>query len=113
MRSIFSKALAVAAVATCVAAAPAAAAPAEGGSALQQCRAGATFPWGEPFPSQSSCITFLNTGKLTGTSFKAQCKALTGGEYPITFVEPWGTFTAGNPGQCIGILRSFHSMMEA
>ncbi len=112
MKRIAKTTLLTALAATALAS-PAAAAPAAGGSANAQCAAGATLPWGEPFPSKSSCITFLNTGKLTGTSFKAQCKALTGGEYPITFVEPWGTFTAGNPGQCIGILRSFHSMMEA
>ncbi len=102
MKRIAPSAL-VAALASAALAAPASAAPAAP-NAAQACKAGATLPWGEPFPSKSSCITFLSTGKLVGTSYVAQCRAITGGRYPFTF---YGTTTVTNAGQCLNVLRSF------
>ncbi len=105
MKRIAKTTLLTALAATALAS-PAAAAPATGGSANAQCAAGATLPWGEPFPSRTSCITFLNTGKLTGTSYVAQCRAITGGQYPFTF---YGTITVRNAGECLTALRGFHT----
>jgi hypothetical protein len=106
MKKTLARAALLGAVAATAVATPAVAAPPEGGSANAQCAAGATLPWGAPFPSKTSCITFLNTGKLTGTSYVAQCRVLSAemGGYPITF---YGQFTANNAGQCLNILRSF------
>ncbi len=100
----------LAALATTAFASPALAADGAGPSANARCAAGATLPWGEPFPSKSSCITFLNTGKLVGTSYVAQCRQITGGRYPFVFREPWGDFPVRNAGECLNQLRSFHTM---
>ncbi len=109
MKKTIARAALLGAVAATAVATPAVAAPLEGGSANARCAAGATLPWGEPFPSKTSCITFLNTGKLTGTSYVAQCRAITGGQYPFTFHEPWGDFPVRNAGECLNQLRAFHT----
>ena len=61
---------------------------------------------GEPPSTHGGCASFEASGKLTGAGYSAQCKNLTGGEYPFTF---YGQFTVDNHGECVNTLRGFHT----
>ena len=87
-------------------AAGALAAPAGAQGPAQTCKADPTGPFGEPAPSFSTCVTYANTGTLTGTGYVAQCRLLTGGRYPFTF---YGQVTVTSPGECLNALRGFHT----
>ncbi len=70
------------------------------------------FP-GEPPSTRGGCASYVATGEdgdPTGAGYAAQCKDVTGGEYPFTFYEgtEWET-TADNPAECKDALRTFHT----
>ena len=67
--------------------------------------------FGQP-STHGGCTSYVATGSPTGAGYSAQCKAVTGGEYPFTFyegVEGLET-TVGNPAECKDALRAFHAM---
>ena len=64
----------------------------------------------EDSPStRGGCASYVATGEdgtATGAGYSAQCKNLTGGEYPFTF---YGQVTVDNHGECVNTLRGFHT----
>lgn len=102
-----AKAVALAGAVGALGAAPAAAAP--DSSPAQACRSGTVVLFGEPFPSHAACVSYLSSGKLTGAGYVAQCRQLTGGQYPFVFEEPFGAFPVRNPGECVTTLRYLHT----
>ena len=62
--------------------------------------------FGEPVETHGGCVSYVASGELTGAGYSAQCKTLTGGEYPFTF---YGRYTVYNHGECLNTLRGFHT----